>query len=86
MTDPASQWFALTTGDPNLDSSHAVKQWLDMVQRILEMAFTRTNTYQALHHGWREVGTMGVMAIVVLEDPTNGFTASLWSLASTPSA
>ena len=73
MTDPASQWFALTTGDPNLDSSHAVKQWLDMVQRILEMAFTRTNTYQALHHGWREVGTMGVMAIVVLEDPTNGF-------------
>lgn len=73
MTDPASQWFALTTGDPNLDSSHAVKRWLDMVQRILEMAFTRTNTYQALHHGWREVGTMGVMAIVVLEDPTNGF-------------
>lgn len=73
MTDPASQWFALTTGDPTLDSSHAVKQWLDMVQRILEMAFTRTNTYQALHHGWREVGTMGVMAIVILEDPTNGF-------------
>ena len=73
MTDPASQWFALTTGDPNLDSSHAVKQWLDMVQRILEMSFTRTNTYQALHHGWREVGTMGVMAIAVIEEPMNGF-------------
>ena len=39
----------------------------------MEMAFTRTNTYQALHHGWREVGTMGVMAIVILEDPVNGF-------------
>lgn len=73
MTDPASQWFALTTGDPKLDSSPAVKQYVDDVQRIMEMAFTRTNTYQALHHGWREVGTMGVMAIVILEDPANGF-------------
>ena len=73
MTDPASQWFALTTGDPKLDSSPAVKQYVDDVQRIMEMAFTRTNTYQALHHGWREVGTMGVMAIVILEDPVNGF-------------
>ena len=73
MTDPASQWFALTTGDPNLDSSHAVKTWLDQVQRILEMAFTRTNTYQALHHGWREVAVYGVMAICVIEDPAYGF-------------
>ena len=73
MTDPSSQWFALTTGDPNLDSTYAAKQWTDQVQRILEMAFQRTNTYQALHHGWREVGTMGVMAIVILEDPLNGF-------------
>ena len=73
MTDPSSQWFALTTGDPDLDSSQSVKVWLDQVQRILEMAFQRTNTYQALHHAWREVGTMGVLAIVILEDPINGF-------------
>ncbi len=73
MTDPASQWFALTTGDPNLDASHAVKTWLDQVQRILEMSFTRTNTYQALHHAWREVATYGVCAICVIEDPAYGF-------------
>lgn len=73
MTDPSSQWFALTTGDPSLDESQAVKTWLDQVQRILEMAFTRTNVYQALHHGWREVGTMGVLANVIVEDPHVGF-------------
>lgn len=73
MTDPSSQWFALTTGDPNIDSSQAVKVWLDQVQRILEMAFQRTNTYQSLHHGWREVGTMGVLANVIIEDPIDGF-------------
>lgn len=73
MTDPASQWFSLTTGDPNLDANASVKLWIDQVQRVLEMAFTRTNTYQALHHGWREVGTMGTMAIVIIEDPVAGF-------------
>lgn len=73
MNDPATQWFSLTTGSPDLDESHAVKVYLDQVQRILEMAFERTNTYQALHHGWREVGVFGVCASIVAEDPTNGF-------------
>lgn len=73
MTDPASQWFALTTGTPNLDEAQAVKVWLDQVQRIMEMAFTRTNTYQALHQGWRDVGTYGVMAMVIAEDDREVF-------------
>lgn len=73
MTDPSSQWFALTTGDENLDQSYEVKQYLDQVQRILEMAYTRTNTYQALHHGWKEVGVYGTEAIFVAEDGRYGF-------------
>ena len=73
MTDPSSQWFALTTGTPNLDEAQAVKVWLDQVQRIMEMAFTRTNTYQALHQGWRDVGTYGVMAMVIVEDDREVF-------------
>lgn len=72
MTDPSSQWFSLTTGSPDLDESQAVKVWLDQVQRIMEMVFTRTNTYQALHHGWREVGCYGVTAMVVQEDMRHG--------------
>ena len=74
MTDPSSQWFALTTGDEKLDESYAVKAYLDQVQRILEMAFARTNAYQSLHHGWREVGVYGTEAIFIAEDPKYGFT------------
>lgn len=74
MTDPSSQWFALTTGDENLDESYAVKLYLDQVQRVLEMAFARTNTYQSLHHGWREVGVYGTEAIFIAEDEKYGFT------------
>ena len=72
MNDPATQWFALTTGTPELDESHAVKVYLDQVQRILEMCFERTNVYQALHHGWREVGVYGTCAMIVVEDPKDG--------------
>lgn len=73
MTDPSSQWFALTTGDENLDQSYAVKQYLDQAQRIQEMAFTKTNTYQALHHAWAEVGVYGTSAIFIKEDEEYGF-------------
>lgn len=72
MTDPSSQWFALTTGSPYLDENQEIKQWLDQVQRIIEMVFTKSNTYQALHHGWREVGCYGIMAMVVLADVDYG--------------
>lgn len=72
MTDPSSQWFALTTGSPNLDESHSTKVYLDQVQRIMEMLFNRTNVYQALHHCWREVGVYGTSAMFVMEDPVYG--------------
>ena len=75
MTDPSSQWFSLTTGSPDLDESHAVRVWLDDVQRIMEMAFTQTNIYQALQHTWREVGVFGVAAFVIVEDPVYSFVA-----------
>lgn len=73
MNDPSTQWFALTTGTPDLDESHEVKVYLDRVQRILEMAFESTNVYQALHHGWREVGVYGTCAMIIVEDAKAGF-------------
>ena len=75
MTDPSTQWFSLTTGSPDLDESYAVKQWLDQVQRILEMRFTQTNIYQALQHTWREVGVYGVAAFIIQEDKDYNFVA-----------
>lgn len=73
MNDPSTQWFALTTGSPDLDESHEVKVYLDRVQRILEMAFESTNVYQALHHCWREVGVYGTCAMIIVEEPKKGF-------------
>ena len=73
LSDPSTQWFSPTSGSPDLDERQEVKVWLDQVQRILEMAFTRTNVYQALQHIWREVGAFGVTACAVIEDDEYGF-------------
>ena len=53
MTSPARPWFRLTTSDPELDESAAVKQWLHDVQQLLGMVFARSNTYLALHSCYR---------------------------------
>src|SRR5574340_460430 len=37
MTSPARPWFRLTTSDPDLDESSAVKLWLADVTRMMQM-------------------------------------------------
>ena len=73
MTDESTQWFALTTGDEKLDASYDVKVYLDECQRVMEMAFSKSNVYPAFQHCWREVATMGICANVILEDDEVGF-------------
>lgn len=73
LTDQTSQWFRLTTGSPELDESVPVKQWLADVTQILYMQYAKTNTYQAFHQTWLELGCYGVSACVVLEDEKTAF-------------
>ena len=73
MTDESTQWFALTTGDEKLDASYDVKVYLDECQRVMEMAFSKSNIYPSFQHCWREVATMGICANVILEDDEVGF-------------
>ncbi len=65
MTSPARPWFQLTTSDPKLDESQPVKEWLSQVRELMEMVFRRSNTYQALHACYEELGAFGTCATVV---------------------
>lgn len=67
-TSPARPWFRLTTSDPQLDESAAVKQWLAEVQRLMLMVFAKSNTYRALHSLYEELGAFGTGASIVLPD------------------
>lgn len=71
MTSPARPWFRLTTSDPDLDESAAVKQWLADVQRLMLMIFSKGNAYRALHSMYEELGAFGTGASIVLPDFTD---------------
>jgi len=68
MTSPARPWFRLTTSDPDMDESAAVKQWLKDVRTQMLMVFSRSNTYRALHSMYEELGAFGTAASVVVPD------------------
>ena len=71
MTSPARPWFRLTTSDPELDESAAVKTWLADVTRIMQMVFTRSNTYRALHSSYEELGAFGTASTIWLPNFKN---------------
>lgn len=68
MTSPARPWFRLTTADPELDESAAVKTWLADVTRLMQMVFAKSNTYRALHSCYEELGAFGTASSLVLPD------------------
>lgn len=68
MTSPARPWFRLTTSDPQLDESAAVKAWLADVTRLMQMVFAKSNTYRTLHSMYEELGAFGTASTIVLAD------------------
>ncbi len=68
MTSPARPWFRLATPDLDLMEYHAVKQWLADVTRLLLDVFQRTNTYNALHTMYMELGVFGTAASFIMPD------------------
>jgi hypothetical protein len=68
MTSPARPWFRLSTSDPKLDESYAVKVWLSETTRLMQMVFARSNTYRSLHMMYEELGAFGTAASIVLPD------------------
>ena len=67
-TSPARPWFRLTTSDPKLDESGAVKVWLAEVTRLMQMVFTKSNSYGSLHSIYEELGAFGTAATIILPD------------------
>ena len=68
MTSPARPWFRLTTLDPELDEDYEVKVWMSQTTQLMQMIFTRSNVYRALHMAYEELGAFGTSATVVLDD------------------
>lgn len=68
MTSPARPWFRLATRDKSLMEYSAVKKWLDDVTELMRDVLSRSNTYNALHTTYEEIGCFGTGASLVTDD------------------
>lgn len=68
MTSPARPWFRLGLPDDDMGEQHAVKAWLDDVTKILLRVFRKSNTYNALHATYRELGGFGTGVTILRPD------------------
>lgn len=71
ITSPARPWFRLSTGDTGLDDAQAVKEWLHAVQQVMYKVFSQSNTYNALHQLYSELGVFGTAAMGIFHDFDN---------------
>lgn len=68
VTSPARVWARLTTADPQLDESPAVRRWLDDVRTRMFDVFHRSNLYKCLPICYEDLGSFGVAAMLVDRD------------------
>lgn len=71
ITSPSRPWFQLSTGDPSLNEHSAVKEWLHAVQQTMYRVYSSSNTYNALHNVYMELGVFGTATMGVYADFEN---------------
>lgn len=71
VTSPARPWFRLGLADRDMMEYAPVKQWLHDAAEIMRAVFAASNTYNALHGCYEELGAFGTWADVVLPDFDN---------------
>ena len=68
MTSPARPWFRLTTMNPELDETYAVKAWMSKVTNLMQLIYNKSNIYRTLQMSYEELGAFGTSAAIVLDD------------------
>lgn len=68
ITNESRPWFKIVTSDPELMSSGAVKQWLDVVEDRLRMILAKSNAYTDFLKMYGQLGVFGTGAQMIQED------------------
>lgn len=71
MTSPARPWFRLAIGDKDLMEHGPVKLWLADVAQLMREIYAKSNTYNALHSIYEELGAFATAASVIEDDYDN---------------
>lgn len=69
-TNPASEWFRLTTPDPKLTKAKPVKSWLYDLTAQMNNIFLKSNIYQVLPLNYADAFTFGTACMLIEQHPT----------------
>lgn len=68
LTNPTSQWFGLSTGNPEIDRDDDVKAWMqDSSMRMIQV-LNNSNFQSEIHEVYLDLVTMGTSTILIEED------------------
>lgn len=73
LANPTEPWFKLGLDDDDLKEYKPVKEWLDLVTRIMFGWFSKTNYYEASKAGFLEQGIFGTEAAFIVEHWRYGY-------------
>lgn len=68
VASPARPWFRLATPDPEMMKYREVKEYLEIVEKLMRDIFSGSNLYQALPNVFGELGTFGTACAVIMPD------------------
>ena len=68
ITNESRPWFQLTTANPDLMGSHAVKVWLETVEGRLREILSQSNAYTDFLKIYGQLGVFGTSSNMIQED------------------
>ncbi len=71
LTNPATLWFELNSGIPEIDELKHVKHWLQQSAEKMHTVFNNSNFQSQIHELYLGLGCIGTAAIYAEEDPVD---------------
>lgn len=68
LTNPAVQWFELSTGNPELDKQDAIKKFLQESVRRIHQMLNNSNFQTEIHEFYLDIGSFGSAVLRMEED------------------
>jgi len=68
LTNPATQWFSLETGDPELDKDDDVIEYLQQLTRVMIDTLSKSNFHTEVHEAYLDLGGIGTAFLRIEED------------------
>lgn len=68
ITSPARPWFRIDPPDPEMAEFGPVREWLDVVERLIYRVFAASNLYRVLPNLYEDTGVIGTSAMIQEED------------------